>query len=178
MQNTLRQMRDVSNIGTGPTNSPGTVWKRALDARTAQTVGSRLAPSRHSSAATAFRAFVRPGEKRLPRLLPAAVHNSQVASIIPSGDFIPVENDNEFSHQNDLADDRGESKQGEARLTFVLDLSRTLAAPTPILVPNSVPDSGRHELAVVRNATDNATGAELELNLFQKAKVGSEYDTH
>ncbi len=90
MQNTLRQMREVSSIGTGPANSPGTVWKKALDARTAQTVGNRLAPSRHSSAATALGAFVRPGAKRLPRLLPAAVHNSHVASMIPREISFPL----------------------------------------------------------------------------------------
>jgi len=60
--------------------------------------------------------------------------------------------------------------------------SRTRAALAPDFVldsvPDFIPDAGRDELAVVRNATDNATGAELESNLFQKAKVGSEYAAH
>ena len=54
-----------------------------------------------------------------------------------------------------------------------------LRTPTNLpLTPSPVPDAGRHRLAVVRNATDNATGAELELNLFQNAKAGSEYAAH
>jgi hypothetical protein len=54
-----------------------------------------------------------------------------------------------------------------------------LRTPTNLpLTPSPVPDAGRQSLAVVRNATDNTTGAELELNFFQNAKAGSEYAAH
>jgi hypothetical protein len=56
--------------------------------------------------------------------------------------------------------------------------SRARTALVSNLASNSAPDAGRDELAVVRNATDNTTGAELELNFFQNAKAGSEYAAH
>jgi hypothetical protein len=34
------------------------------------------------------------------------------------------------------------------------------------LAPNLIPDAGRDELVVVRNATDNSTGEELEFSFF------------
>ena len=103
--------------------------------------------------------------KRLPRPLPAAVHNSHVASIMPSEISFPLKTTMSSRIRTIWPMIAVNPNQGES-------------GPSPDSVPNSVPDLGRHELAVVRNATDNATGAELELNLFQKAKVGSEYDTH
>ena len=61
-----------------------------FEARNAHIVGGRLAASRHSSAATARRALCAPSATALLRLLPAAVQNSQVASIIPSEISLPL----------------------------------------------------------------------------------------
>jgi hypothetical protein len=134
-QNTLRQMREVSSIGTGPANSPGTVWKKALEARTAQIVGSRLAASRHWSAATDLRALPRPGAKRLPRLLPAAVHKSHVASVIPIEISFPLKT-------------TMSSRMSRTCPMTAENPSNARAALTSNLVPNLVPAIVRHEAAV------------------------------
>jgi hypothetical protein len=55
---------------------------------------------------------------------------------------------------------------------------RARTARAPNLDPNSVPKEERQPFADVLNATDNSTGAELELNRFEKAKAGSEYAVH
>ena len=89
-QKRLRQTREASSMGAGPTSSPGTVWKMDLEARRAQMVGGRVRARRDSRAATARRAVVLSSLKRLQRLLPAAVQKSQVASRMPNDISLPL----------------------------------------------------------------------------------------
>ena len=89
-QKRLRQRRDASSMGAGPTSPPGTVWKMDLEARRAQMVGGRVTASRDSRVATARRAVVLSSLKRLQRLLPAAVQKSQVASRMPNDISLPL----------------------------------------------------------------------------------------
>ena len=93
-QNTLRHTSEVSSIGTGPTSSPGTVWKKALAQRSAQMVAGRLAANTHSSAATARRERLCCGSgeraKAPARALPTAVQRSHVASRIPNAISLPL----------------------------------------------------------------------------------------
>src|ERR1035438_6234402 len=89
-QNMLRQATEVRIIGTGSTNSPGTVCKMILEARIAHIVGSRLTATRHSSTAVARRALSLVSAKPLLRLQPAAVQKSQMANTMPSEISLPL----------------------------------------------------------------------------------------
>jgi hypothetical protein len=89
-QKTLRHTSDASSTGTGPTNSPGTVWKKLLLERSAQMVRGRLTARRTSSTATARRELDWPNARLPHRRLPAAVQKSQEASMTPSEISLPL----------------------------------------------------------------------------------------
>ena len=89
-QNTLRHARQVSSIGSGPTSSPGTVWKKDFASRKAQMAAGKPRASTHSSAATGRRGLTWPIPAMLAKPLPIAVHSSHVASRIPREISLPL----------------------------------------------------------------------------------------
>ena len=90
VQNTPRHTSVVSSMGTGPSNWPGTVVKTDFAARNAQIVAGKLTANKHSSVAVACRGLPEPTPRALHRLLPAAVHKSHVANMIPREISLPL----------------------------------------------------------------------------------------